>query len=65
MKNINQIIRELPPERRVKISARANELIGEEMALQHVRKALDLTQDQMAKLLGIGQDSVCSNRKPK
>ena len=28
------------------------------MALQHVRKALDLTQEQMAKLLGIGQDSV-------
>src|SRR5258705_2856184 len=58
MKNINQIIRELRPEGRAKVSARANELIGEEMALQHVRKALDLTQEQMAKLLGIGQDSV-------
>src|SRR5712675_236738 len=58
MKNINQIIRDLPPQRRAKISSRANELIGEEMALQHVRKALDLTQKQMAKLLGIGQDSV-------
>ena len=58
MKNINQIIRDLPPGRRAKISSRANELIGEEMALQHVRKALDLTQEQMAKLLGIGQDSV-------
>ena len=58
MKNINQIIRELPAERRAKISARSQELIGEEMALQHVRKALDLTQEQMAKLLGIGQDSV-------
>jgi transcriptional regulator with XRE-family HTH domain len=58
MRNINQIIRELPPERRAKVSSRANELIGEEMALQHVRKALDLTQEQMAKLLGIGQDSV-------
>lgn len=58
MKNINHIIQGLPPARRAKISARANELIGEEMALQHVRKALDLTQEQMAKLLGIGQDSV-------
>lgn len=58
MRNINQIIRDLPPERRAKVSSRANELIGEEMALQHVRKALDLTQEQMAKLLGIGQDSV-------
>ncbi|MGC2810965.1 MAG: helix-turn-helix transcriptional regulator [Bradyrhizobium sp.] len=58
MKNINQIIRGLPRERRAKASARAKNLIGEEMALQHVRKALDLTQEQMAKLLGIGQDSV-------
>jgi transcriptional regulator with XRE-family HTH domain len=58
MKDINQIIRGLPPERRAKISARAAELIGEEMALQHVRKALDLTQERMAELLGIGQDSV-------
>jgi transcriptional regulator with XRE-family HTH domain len=58
MKNINQIIRGLPPERRAKVSARAKNLIGEEMALQHVRKALDLTQEQMAKLLRIGQDSV-------
>jgi transcriptional regulator with XRE-family HTH domain len=58
MKNINEIIRGLPPERRAKVSGRSAELIGEEMALQHVRKALDLTQEQMAKLLGIGQDSV-------
>jgi transcriptional regulator with XRE-family HTH domain len=58
MKNINQIIRGLPPERRAKVSARTKNLIGEEMALQHVRKALDLTQEQMAKLLGIGQDSI-------
>jgi DNA-binding XRE family transcriptional regulator len=58
MRNINQIIRDLPPERHTKISSRTKELIGEEMALQHVRKALDLTQEQMAKLLGIGQDSV-------
>jgi DNA-binding XRE family transcriptional regulator len=58
MKNINQIIRGFPPERRAKVSARAKSLIGEEMALQRVRKALDLTQEQMAQLLGIGQDSV-------
>jgi len=30
MRNINQIIRDLPPERRAKISTRASELIGEE-----------------------------------
>lgn len=34
MKNINQIIRDLPPQRRAKISSRASDLIGEEMARQ-------------------------------
>jgi transcriptional regulator with XRE-family HTH domain len=58
MKNINQIIGSLPAKRRAKVTARAQQLIGEEMALQHVRKARHLTQVQMAKTLNIGQDSV-------
>jgi DNA-binding XRE family transcriptional regulator len=58
MKNINQIIGNLPAKRRAKVTARAQQLIGEEMALQHVRKARHLTQEQMAKALNIGQDSV-------
>jgi transcriptional regulator with XRE-family HTH domain len=58
MKNINQVIGNLPAERRAKVTARAQQLIGEEMALQHVRKARHLTQEQMAKTLKIGQDSV-------
>jgi hypothetical protein len=40
------------------VTARAQQLIGEEMALQHVGKARHLTQVQMAKALNIGQDSV-------
>jgi transcriptional regulator with XRE-family HTH domain len=48
----------LPPERRVKVEARAAELIAEEMALRDIRKALDLTQERVAELLEIGQDSV-------
>ena len=58
MKNINQIIADLPAKRRAKVRARAKQLIGEEMALRHVRKARQLTQEQMAKTLNIGQDSV-------
>jgi transcriptional regulator with XRE-family HTH domain len=58
MKNINQVIGNLPAERRAKVTARAQQLIGEEMALQHVRKARHLTQEQMAKTLKIGQDSI-------
>lgn len=58
MKTLNQVIRKLPVERRGKIAARAKELIAEEMALQHLRKARRLTQVRMAELLGVGQDSV-------
>jgi transcriptional regulator with XRE-family HTH domain len=58
MKNIDQIIGKLPPARRAKIEGRARELIGEEMALQQLRRARHLTQKQMARTLKIGQDSV-------
>ncbi len=58
MKNINQIIGGLSPERRARIEGRARQLIGEEMALQQLRKARELTQQQMARILNVGQDSV-------
>lgn len=58
MRSLGQITRKLPAERRAKIAARSNELIAEEMALQHVRKARRLTQKRMAQLLDVGQDSV-------
>ena len=58
MKNLNQIIGELPPGRRAKIEGRARQLVGEEMALQRLRKARQLTQKQIARALKIGQDSV-------
>jgi transcriptional regulator with XRE-family HTH domain len=58
MKTLDQIVKKLPAERRAKIAARAGALIGEEIALRHLRKAQRLTQERMAQLLGIGQDSV-------
>lgn len=58
MKNINQIIESLPPGRRAKIEGRARQLIGEQMALKHLRKARHLTQVQMARALNLGQDSI-------
>jgi transcriptional regulator with XRE-family HTH domain len=58
MKNLNQIIGELPAERRAKVEGRARQLLGEEMVLQQLRKARKLTQEQMARSLNIGQDSV-------
>ena len=58
MKTLEQVIEKLPAARRRKVVMRAEELIAEENALRPLRKARDLTQERMAKLLGIGQDSV-------
>jgi transcriptional regulator with XRE-family HTH domain len=58
MRNIDRIIGGLSPVRRAKIAGRARQLVGEELALQQLRKARRLTQEQMAKALNIGQDSV-------
>ncbi len=49
---------QLPAKRRAKVEARAQELIAEEMTLRDLRRALDLTQERMAEMLDIGQDSV-------
>ncbi len=57
-KELDEIMRELPPERRERIEKRAKQLIDEHMTLQDIRKARKLTQERMAQILGIGQDSV-------
>ena len=58
MTTLNELLNQLPPERRAKVETRAAELIAEEMTLQDLRKARVLTQERMAQLLGINQDSV-------
>jgi transcriptional regulator with XRE-family HTH domain len=58
MKNLERIMKELPPIRRKKIEGRAAELIAEEMSLRDLRQALKLTQERLAEALGIGQDGV-------
>lgn len=57
-KDTEQIIQNLSPQRRAKIERRAKELLDEHMTLQEIRKAQKLTQEHMAEVLGIGQDSV-------
>ena len=57
-KKLEQIMEQMPPSRRNKISARADELIAEQMTLRDIRKARELTQERMAELLKIRQDSV-------
>ncbi len=57
-KNVKDIIRTLNSAQRMKVEARAAELIAEEMTLQELRRARKLTQVSVAKALGITQDSV-------
>lgn len=55
---LKQVMDRLPAERRERVEKRAQELIAEEMTLRDLRKALDLTQERMAEMLNIRQDSV-------
>jgi transcriptional regulator with XRE-family HTH domain len=57
-KNVNDIIKHLSPARRKKIERRAEALIAEEMTRRELRRAREQTQVQVAKILGISQDSV-------
>ena len=57
-RTLKQVIAALPESERVKIEARASELIAEEMSLQALRKAIGKTQKAVAKRLKVGQDAV-------
>ena len=54
----NELIKGWPAERIAGVEARAKELIAEELTLRDLRKAHSLTQVQVAKTLGIGQEHV-------
>lgn len=51
-------IAQLPAKRQARVQARAAELIAEEMSLQDLRKAMAQTQGEIARALGVGQDTV-------
>lgn len=48
----------LPAERQEKVEARAHQLIAEEMSLQSLRRARQLTQEKVADILNIRQENV-------
>jgi len=58
MKTLEQKMKGVSPARRKRIERRAATLIAEEMTLQGLRRARNLTQVRMAKALGITQDGV-------
>ena len=53
-RSLDQVLSGLPPKRRAKIERRANELAS----LKDLRKAVERTQEDLAALLGVGQDTV-------
>jgi transcriptional regulator with XRE-family HTH domain len=57
-KNVEEIIKNVSSVRRKKIESRAAQLIAEEMTRQELRRARERTQVEVAKKLGITQDSV-------
>jgi DNA-binding XRE family transcriptional regulator len=62
-RNVNDIIKSLPANRRRKIEKRASQLIAEEMTLQELRRARELTQVRMAKNLGVAQKQISEIEK--
>jgi DNA-binding XRE family transcriptional regulator len=55
---LRQKLASLPADRQEKIEARAQQLIAEEMSLQSLRRARQLTQEKVADLLKIRQENV-------
>lgn len=55
---LDKMLSRLPAKRRAKIESRAAQLIAEEQTLRDLRKAREMTQDRLAELLNIGQDSI-------
>lgn len=58
VKKLEDKLATLSPARRAKIAARTAELIAEEKSLGELRRARSLTQKNLARKLGIGQDGI-------
>ena len=55
---LHEVMKKFTPAQRARIAARAQELIEEELTLRDLRQAQQLTQERMAKLLGVEQENV-------
>jgi DNA-binding XRE family transcriptional regulator len=62
-RNVNDIIKQLSSAQRKKVEARTAQLIAEEMTLRELRRARKLSQERVAKELGIGQEGVSKIEK--
>jgi transcriptional regulator with XRE-family HTH domain len=57
-RRLAQKLKTLRKARRIGIEERAAELIQEELSLRDLRKALDRTQVEVARHMGVGQDTI-------
>jgi|SRR5687767_4025931 transcriptional regulator with XRE-family HTH domain len=57
-RKLDEIMEALPPARQARINAHAQELMREYETLQELRKALNITQEQMAHELGVKQENI-------
>ena len=57
-RTLDQVLADLPASRRRAVRKRANRLIAEELSLQELRRALQMTQTDVASALGKRQDEV-------
>jgi DNA-binding XRE family transcriptional regulator len=55
---LDDFIASLPPEEQARIQVRSAELIEEELTLRDMRQAQKFTQERLAEILGIEQESV-------
>ncbi|MCL2660476.1 MAG: helix-turn-helix transcriptional regulator [Acidobacteriaceae bacterium] len=62
-RNINELMKALPATRRRRIEKRARLLISEEMTLQELRRAREMTQVKMARNLGVAQKQISDIEK--
>lgn len=61
--SLEQMLQELPEERRRQIELRAAEMIAEEMHLRELRRLRRLTQARLSKKLKIGQEGISRMEK--
>lgn len=57
-RKLDDIVKALPPARQARINAHAQDLMQEYETLQALRKALNVTQEQMARELGVKQENI-------
>ena len=60
---LNKKLSELPEARRERILAEADRLYAEYLTLQELRKAMKLTQEQLAEMLDIRQATIAQTEK--